>query len=72
MRRAAPRPTSDNIADTITWRRSVLRDAGLDADEARAIASQFDVDVHMFISLVERGLPVTRALRAAGVDRMLP
>jgi hypothetical protein len=54
----------------VEWRVAVLRSAGLSRREARAIASQPDVDVHEVVSLLERGCSVHLALRIAAEDRL--
>lgn len=60
--------THGSWSSDVGWRRDVLREAGLERREARAIASQPTIDVHGIVSLVERGCPVHLALRIMAVE----
>jgi hypothetical protein len=46
----------------IRWRRRLLRDGGLGADLARAVARDERYDVHELLTLLERGCPPALAL----------
>jgi hypothetical protein len=45
------------------WRTAELMRVGFPGDDAVALASRFDVDLHEAIALVERGCPPALALR---------
>ncbi len=45
------------------WRSEELERAGYGAADAAEIASRHDVDLHLAVELLERGCPVTTALR---------
>lgn len=57
--------------NSLVWRISVLCEAGLGRREARAIASQPDLDVHQFASLIEQGSTVHQAMRLVANERLL-
>jgi hypothetical protein len=48
------------------WRTAELMRVGYAGDDAIALASQFDVDLHEAIALVQRGCPPELAVRILG------
>jgi hypothetical protein len=48
------------------WRTAELMRVGLAGDDAVALASRLDVDLHEAISLVERGCPPELVVRILG------
>ena len=48
------------------WRTSELIRVGFAGDDAVALASRFDVDLHQAIELVEHGCPPELAVRILG------
>jgi hypothetical protein len=48
------------------WRTAELMRVGLAGDDAVALASRFEVDLHEAISLVERGCPPELVVRILG------
>jgi hypothetical protein len=48
------------------WRTAELMRVGFAGDDAVALASRFDVDLHEAIALVERGCPPELAFRILG------
>jgi hypothetical protein len=45
------------------WRLESLERAGYDAESAAVLAASHEVDLHLAVSLLERGCPVSMALQ---------
>jgi len=50
----------DNV---VRWREEQLLEAGYDAEAALVLAFDREVDLHLAVSLLERGCPAETALR---------
>lgn len=53
----------DPAQDVVSWRADRLRRAGFTADDAAALAADFQTDLHALLELVERGCPPHLAAR---------
>jgi len=60
--RQGSRDGSSTVA-VVAWRAARLRDAGLDAHLAAAVAADRAFDLHAVLELVDRGCPAALAVR---------
>lgn len=59
----SPGPTERERESVTSWRVDCLLDAGYDAEAALVLALDRDVDLHLAVSLLERGCPSDTALQ---------
>ena len=53
----------DPAQDVVTWRTERLRRAGFSPEAAATLASDFEMDLHALLELVDRGCPPDLAAR---------
>ena len=64
MGRATIRPLERREdAEVLRWRAERLLEAGYDAETASFVAERLEIDLHLAISLAERGCPPATAVR---------
>jgi hypothetical protein len=55
--------THSELADVVAWRRRRLRRAGFDEPLAEVVASDWRIDIHGLLELIDRGCPPHLAAR---------